>query len=210
MTLHAAPCSRTLPPWRVGVHQHVALGRFGELLQLRAAPIGDELAHRDELVAGVGLSVQPRRQPAEQVELPLPPSARLVERRSWVQSLHQQREAIVARAEQPWYRAGRLPECERVAFARELGVVAVAPRVELEHRAVGLADQGNAAAFERPRIAHLPVHDRRLEALGQVGRESARVGFGPELGPLGGQPLQRLYENGSGSTALGILISGGP
>jgi hypothetical protein len=54
------------------------------------------------------------------------------------------------------------------------------------------------------------VLDGRLEALAHVRREEARVDLGPELRPVRPQPLERLYENGSGSTASGILISGGP
>ena len=95
-------------------------------------------------------------------------------------------------------------------FAPNLGILAVTPRIELEHSALDLADQGNAAACERAWIAQPTAVDSRLEALAHVGRQHARIDFGPELRPVGRQLLQRVYENGSGSTALGILISGGP
>jgi hypothetical protein len=203
----------------VGVHEHVVGGRRDQPLELGehvrqlcepTAPVVAEVAHRDEPVARMALPMQPRRQPADQLELLLPAGAGLVQRRSRLESLHQEREAVVARAEQPRHRAGRLPERERVPFARELGVVAVAAWVELEHRALDRAYQRDASAFERPRVAQSPVLDGLLEALAHVRRERARVSFGPELGPVGRQPLDRRYENGSGSTALGILISGGP
>jgi hypothetical protein len=194
----------------VGVQQHVVVTRCREPLQFRAGPVGAEVAHRHEPVARRARAVQPRRQLADQHELLLPAGAAFVHRRSGLQSLQQQREAVVARAEHARHRAGLLPEREGVALARELGVVAVAARVELEHPAIDPADQRDATAAERLELAQPPVLDRGRIPLAHVRRQLARIALGPELSPVGRQSLQRLYENGSGSTALGILISGGP